>query len=278
MDRVPVEADEADTDWIRTGLSLMGMLLAVAGLFWGMHWYRVHRMEVASPPPAAAIPSMATVPVPTAPASVPEIAPSYPIEAGEPAISLTLESSDATIMAELSRLSGIRGLYGGIRPTQIVRHIVATVDASPRRQVPVQVVPITPVPGSLIVSRVASEDVVSDDNAQRYLPWIRILMSVNPSSAATAYRRFYPLFQSAYRELGYPRGYFNDRLVDAIDDILATSEISGPLQVELPSVMWRYVDPDLESLSAGQKILLRMGKANAKVVRECLVVFRAKIV
>ena len=92
-----------------------------------------------------------------------------------------------------------------------------------------------------------------------------------------AYRNFYSLFQRAYQELGYPDRYFNDRLVEAIDDSLATPEIPPPIRVEAPSVMWRYVDPHLEALSAGQKILLRMGQANAHEVKAWLAAFRKSV-
>ena len=47
------------------------------------------------------------------------------------------------------------------------------------------------------------------------------------SASSPTYVRLYPLFQSAYRELGYPDGYFNDRLVFAIDDLLAAPDADG---------------------------------------------------
>jgi len=36
---------------------------------------------------------------------------------------------------------------------------------------------------------------------------------VDAKAFMAVYTRFYPLLQQAYRELGYPKGYFNDRLV-----------------------------------------------------------------
>jgi hypothetical protein len=82
------------------------------------------------------------------------------------------------------------------------------------------------------------------------------------------------LFEQAYRELGYPGRSFNDRLVEVIDDALAAPQPVTPLRVEAPSVMWRFADPTLEALSAGQKILLRMGVSNARTVRAWLAAFR----
>ena len=42
--------------------------------------------------------------------------------------------------------------------------------------------------------------------------------------------------------------------------------------------MYEYADPDLESRSAGQKLLIRMGPANARIIKAKLREFRAEIV
>jgi len=42
-------------------------------------------------------------------------------------------------------------------------------------------------------------------------------------------------------------------------------------------VFWEYADPELEARSAGQKLLLRIGSANATLVREKLRALRAQI-
>jgi hypothetical protein len=67
--------------------------------------------------------------------------------------------------------------------------------------------------------------------------------------------------------LGYPDGYFNDRLVEVIDHLLATPDVTAPIQLKRPSVNFEYVDPELENLSSGQKLLVRMGSANAAIVK-----------
>jgi len=164
-----------------------------------------------------------------------------------------------------------------VRPGELIRHVVATVDALPRRRVPQQVVPTTPVPGRFLVTAAGEGTTIAADNARRYEPYVHLLVSVDPATAASAYRRFYPLFQQAYRDLGYPKGYFNDRLIEAIDDLLQAPQPGAAPRVESPAVMWRYADPDLEALSAGQKILLRLGPAQGKAVRAWLKDFRARI-
>ena len=46
------------------------------------------------------------------------------------------------------------------------------------------------------------------------------------------YVRLYPLFQRAYEELGYPGQYFNDRVVEVIDSLLATPNVTEPIKVK----------------------------------------------
>jgi hypothetical protein len=78
--------------------------------------------------------------------------------------------------------------------------------------------------------------------------------------ALKVYVHFYPLFQSAYEQLGYQNAYFNDRLVFVLDHLLATPNPPDPILLAQPAVLYTYADPSLEKLSAGQKVLLRIGQ------------------
>jgi hypothetical protein len=79
-------------------------------------------------------------------------------------------------------------------------------------------------------------------------------------------------------ELGYPSGYFNDRLIAAIDTLLATPEIPGPIKLAQPKVLYEFADPDLETLPAGQKAMLRMGSENAAKAKAKLREVRGELV
>ena len=51
-------------------------------------------------------------------------------------------------------------------------------------------------------------------------------------------------------------------LVEVIDHLLATPDVTEPLVLVQPRVLYEFADPTLQNLSAGQKILLRMGAEN----------------
>ena len=81
---------------------------------------------------------------------------------------------------------------------------------------------------------------------------VSVVRQLDMQRVADTYFHFYPLFQSAYQDLGYPNGYFNDRLVQVIDSLLATPEPSGPIELTRPNVLYTYADPKLEALPAGR--------------------------
>jgi len=91
------------------------------------------------------------------------------------------------------------------------------------------------------------------------------------------YAGLYPLFQEAYHQLGYPSGYFNDRLVETLDDLLAAPEIHGPVKLVRPRILYQYADPDLEARSAGQKLMMRLGLDNELAVKARLAQIRAQL-
>jgi hypothetical protein len=55
------------------------------------------------------------------------------------------------------------------------------------------------------------------------------------------------------------------------------TQVKGPVPSERPWVRYEFADPRLESLTAGQKILLRMGPENARQLRQKLAEFRAQV-
>jgi hypothetical protein len=137
--------------------------------------------------------------------------------------------------------------------------------------------PVKPVSGLLIVTSTRDGKVIAPENSARYAPYVRWMESVDAKKLAAVYVRFYPLFQDAYKDLGYPKGYFNDRLIVVIDHLLATPEVSGAIRLEQPKVLYEFADPSLKATSSGQQILLRMGHDNALKVKAKLRELRREI-
>lgn len=213
--------------------------------------------------------------VPTAPPEVapkPEVKPApqiqFPVpQAGEPASLPSLEQSDSSMRTTLAELFGRSIFEEYFSPQNIVRRIVATVDNLPREKVAQRLMPVKPAGGPLVLAGEGENRVLGAGNAARYLPYVVMAESVDVGKLVAAYVHFYPLFQQAYGELGYPTEYFNDRLVQVIDHLLAAPEIEGPVALVQRKVLYEFADPELEARSAGQKILMRIGAGNAARVK-----------
>jgi hypothetical protein len=214
-------------------------------------------------------------PTPIAPPEEETPAIEHPVEEAQPAQPLpALDESDGVVARAIAALVGDRQFGALFASESIVRHVVATVDNLPRQQAPVKMWPVRPV-GSWLDTTTAGDDLfVGRKNAARYAPYVQLVKAIDAQKLAAVYRRHYPLFQQAYRDLGFPKAYFNDRLVAAIDDLLATPEPKEPLRLVQAKVRYEFADPDLERRSAGQKIMLRIGTENAGVVKAKLREFR----
>lgn len=270
------------------------VVVGVAG--GGYWWWTLHQ-------PATPAPQAESTPVPTvAPAAVvplvqasqPPPAIKYPVEEppvpGGDGMSLpALDASDRVVKDALAVLLGSKSVAAFLNTDSFVRNATATVDNLARGHAASRLWPVLPTPGHIVLVERSGGTYIADGNADRYAPFVRFAGAIDMTKAARLYVRWYPLFQKAYEELGYPGKYFNDRVVDVVDQLLQTPEQVAPIRVVLvhvqgsvpalrPWVRYEFADAALESRPAGQKILLRMGNANASVLKSKLAEFRSHIV
>jgi hypothetical protein len=212
------------------------------------------------------------------PAAPPEPPIRHPIEpAAPPAEPLpALAESDGAMREALAELFG-PSLEEFFHPQDIIRRVVATVDNLPQESVALRLMPVKPVPGRLVTAGKGESLTLGLENGARYRPYVQLAESVPTGPLVAVYVHFYPLFQQQYEELGYPDKYFNDRLVQVIDHLLAAPEVKEPVLLTQPKVTYQFADPKLEGLSAGQKILVRMGGGNAAKVKAKLLEIRSAV-
>ncbi len=244
-------------------------------------YYRFHKAHPAPVAASAAIPPAATsapTPLPGAQQAPAVQNPVPPAAAAASAKPLPpLNDSDSVVLAALDGLIGHPAVTRFLVPKNIIRRVVVTVDNLPRAKIAADLRPIQPTAGSTLVDRQGGITLLSARNYARYTPFVDVVSKLDVNSLAQLYFRLYPLFQQAYESLGYPGKYFNDRLVAAIDSLLATPTVSAPVTLVRPNVFWQYSDPKLEALPAGQKLLIRMGPQNAAIIEAKLRAFRALI-
>ncbi len=281
----------------KSGTRLIVVLAVAAALAGAAYFWLVSRAAPPGPIEVAVlVPTPATAPQSPATSDAQPARPSieYPVEMIEQATSPSAPALPALAQADpymrdaLTTLLGRKQVLTFLQVDGFVRRVVATVDNLARSHAPWSVWPINPTGGRFTVLTRAGEQTISPDNGLRYAPFVQFVESVNTAQAVKLYVRAYPLFQQTYEALGFPGRYFNDRLVAVIDHLVATPVQTGPIQVHLvevrgtvpslrPWVRYEYSDPALESMSAGQKMLIRSGPVNHRRLRAKLMEVRQQI-
>jgi Protein of unknown function (DUF3014) len=290
--RAPASEPRYDPDGgISRGAMAAAAVLIALAIGGGWYWWQQRKPAVPPVPTAVTEPApVAAAPAPPPPAAS-EPAIQHPIEAPPVATAeapRTLDQSDAVIAQALSALLGSKPGASMVRRDDFVRRAVATIDNLGRAHAAPRLWPVNPMAGKFSVEQAGGKEVISQANSVRYSAFVAFAESLDSARAAALYKQNYPLFQTAYKELGYPSGYFNDRVVAVIDQLLATPEPAGPLAVKLtevkgevastqPWTRYEFADPQLEALPAGSKALLRMGPDNARKLKAKLRELRGAI-
>jgi hypothetical protein len=273
---------------------ISGIILAVlAATAWYYLGSRAPAVEEA--PASRPIVGQAAEPA-TPPAEPAQSAAEEPVPSPEPAVAEAplpeLAESDAAALATLDELAGGAPLMDYVAGDAVISRIVATIDALGGRRVPEVIQAVRGPDGEFLATAVEQPDPVIRNEAgdplpqfdidpanyQRYTAYVELLEAVDPAQLAAAVRSYQPLLEEAFSQLGYPEGNFDQRLRTVIDDLLAAPEPRQPIRLVKPEAYYLYADQGLESLSAGQKALLRMGPENAARVKARLAAFRAALV
>jgi len=263
-------------------VALLLTALGLAGLYW-MQTRSRHATERAPAPPVAEAPaepaSVASVPAIRNPID-PSLAGSAPAPSGD---------TQALWKHGLVELLGQSAVTRFVQSEDFSRRLVVTVDNLARAHAAPRLWPVNPTPGRFSVTGNGELRTIAPENAGRYTPLVSLITQVDARQAAALYARMYPQLQKAYEEQGYPGRYFNDRVIEVIDHLLETpeppaagplmqlTEVKGSVPSTQPWLRYEFADPDLQSLSSGQRILLRVGPTHRQALKGKLAELRKLI-
>jgi hypothetical protein len=246
-----------DSFWLwGTGLAALVVVAAAVFFFVGGRDGTVETDPVASVPSESA-------PAEPAPRAVPIVPPASQRTVPLPA----LDESDAEVQGGITELVGREPAAQFLVPERIIRNVVVTIDNATREKMALNQRPIKPTSGAFVTQGADETLTIAPANYSRYTPFVSVVSRIDAQTFVGLYRGLQPLFQQAYEDLGNPNKIFNSRLLEVIDHLLETPEVTGPIRLVQPSVYYRYADPKLEELSSGQKLLLRMGPDNARAIK-----------
>lgn len=192
-----------------------------------------------------------------------------PVEEEKPDFVLPLlDDSDQLIREGAVSLSRHEGVNAWVAPNQLIRKFVAFTDNIARGQLAKDPIRSLAPEGPFLVRKIDEKTFALDHASySRYTPFIEVAGSVDARRAAEFYHLLRPLVQIAYAELGYANQNFDDVMFQAIGRLLETPIITGEIRLVQPVVMYKFEDPKLESLSAAQKQLVRMGPRNTLMLQ-----------
>jgi hypothetical protein len=271
--------------WIAAAAALVLTALGLGGLY--MWQYRMRPVAVAQAPSA---PASAAEPAASA-ASEPAIR--HPVEAALAASAAAPGAGDATPNWRNTLIDtyGQAPVLRFLQTDDFARRVVVTIDNLGRGHAAPALWPVNTTPGRFSVSGGSGElRNISPENAARYTPLVQWVTSLDAKRTAALYVRMYPQLQRAYEEAGYPGRYLNDRVVEVIDHLLATpepapgaplvqlTEVKGSVPSTQPWLRYEFADPQLQSLSSGQRILLRVGSQHRQMLKAKLAELRRQLV
>lgn len=203
------------------------------------------------------------------PAIVVEPEPEPAIEE-EPIFTLPLlDDSDQLIRDGVVSLTRHESINAWLASSELIRKFVAFVDNIAHGQVAKESVRSLAPEGAFQVMQIDEKTFEIDPvSYNRYNLFTEVAISIDARRSAEFYHLLRPLVQKAYNELGYNNKLFDDVMFQAIGRLLETPVIEQPIRLVRPVVMYKYEDDKLESLSAAQKQLLRMGPRNTRRLQD----------
>ena len=103
---------------------------------------------------------------------------------------------------------------------------------------------------------------------ERYDPLTQWLGSLDLESLLSSLEWFIPLFRQAWSYYGEDPAAFDMAVVMTLDLVIATPEIDlSEARLIRREAVWIFEDPAIEGLATIQKLMLRMGPENAKLLK-----------
>jgi len=244
------------------------LALALVAIFW-QRW----RGEGGGPVPSTGPHPLPQVVEPAEPAPPPPASAVRP-ESAAAAVSNEplppLDASDAFVRAAAREISRHPSFAQWLAQEDLIRRFVVVVDNISEGLTPREHLLFLKPPGKFLVLGSAPDLRIDPSEYRRYDRIADVVSSLDAEGCAELYFRLKPLIERSYHELGYPGLDFDDRLGQAIAELLAV-----PVAPEEPALVeevfrYEFADPELEALTDAQKQLLRMGPRNVRRIQDKL--------
>ena len=189
--------------------------------------------------------------------------------APEPIAVPPLDESDAMVRRLIQALSDHPSVAAWLTTNGLIRNFTAAVTNIADGILPAKQLSALRPAASFRVVESGGRTYIDPQTYERYNAIADAVGSIDPGSAANVYATLKSRIEEAFGELGFPNRRFDQVLQGAIVTLLRTPIPDRPPEVKRneDAFGYRFADMRLENLSAVQKILLRMGPRNARIVK-----------
>jgi len=129
---------------------------------------------------------------------------------------------------------------------------------------------IAPPEEKFSVYQQADRQWIDADSFKRYNSYVDVLESMSTDDLLKIMDTYRPTLEAKFAEISCTNTSFNCALIKAIDQLLDTPLMPLPIEVYSDSVMFKFKDDKLESLSEPQKQLIRTGPENTRKIKDVL--------
>lgn len=171
----------------------------------------------------------------------------------------TVENSDEPVREAAADLA--EPLAGWLQPADQVRKWVALVDQMAAHKLPSRNLPVAYNKDSFLVIETEQGLVADPANYDRWDTLINTITALDPKQVAIYYKKWSPLLESSYNELGNPQS-FDNQFRTTLEHLLFIDPIPSDAKLKQPKVFYEYVDPKLENADQLSKWMWRLGPDN----------------
>jgi len=228
------------------------ILAIVAGYFWYSQ-YSSGRSAAATATPTAH-PAQPDARAPLGPA----------VEGGElPPLFLT----DPLVRELLGRLSSRPELAAWLATEGLIRNFTVCLDNVASGQSPARHLSRFAPSAPFHAEARGSTVVIDPSSYVRYNGMADTAASLDAAGLARVYSRLKPRLIEAYRELGHPEGDIDSATERAIVMLLQAPVIDGDIRLQPKVISYKFEKEDLEELEPVQKLMVRMGPRNERLIQ-----------
>ena len=179
-----------------------------------------------------------------------------------------LDESDQFVRDRISMMSSKEGLKTWLSTDDLLRRSASYLDGLSRGVILGKIFPLSSPESNFATHRDGDVIWLNAGNYERYNATIQVLTSIDMKLVAQMFHFSRPLLESAFSELGYQPRQMDGIILTALDQVIGTPVIVEPIQLTRDSVIYKFADPELESLTPLQKQLIRSGPENTQRLQQ----------